>query len=536
MSNEYEAQASVNAWNLLDRAKQVEFPQNNPEIIEIWGYTGQLSYVAGDEVKLHVHTTAKTFSIEVYRDGPEPLTVFQQDDVKGVMQQTPDNAYEVGCNWSEVSRFRIGEDWRSGTYIVLFKTVDKVGQPFEREAFFVLRNTSQSKNNIVFVLTTGTYMAYSDWGGANAYRGLKNGVMTDEMSPRLSMNRPWARGFARLPVGAPRYSEFQAPREPRSINRYPWLEFAFAYEYSRHYVDAGWAYYDRHFAHWLEREGYDIDYCTLHDLHADGSLLDNYKMMFIGGHDEYWSWQMRDAVDNFVEQGGKLARFGGNYLWQVRMEDNNRTQVCYKLPADDPLFETDQKYLTSSLWDIKQINRPGADSVGLTGISGVYSRMPGACPRASGGITIYRPEHWAFAGTDLYYGDVIGAAPASIVSFEVDGANYTFDDGLPYPTGKDGVSKELEILALAPTAGFYEEKRGDSPVNAAFEEVEVLLNNIEFATDPGSPHRGNAAIGVVTKGKGEIFTAGCSEWVSGLIKKDPIVERITRNVINRYTA
>jgi hypothetical protein len=36
------------------------------------------------------------------------------------------------------------------------------------------------------------------------------------------------------------------------------------------------------------------------------------------------------------------------------------------------------------------------------------------------------------------------------------------------------------------------------------------------------------------RGKGEVFCAGTCEWVNGLIEKDFYVERITRNVLNRF--
>jgi hypothetical protein len=36
------------------------------------------------------------------------------------------------------------------------------------------------------------------------------------------------------------------------------------------------------------------------------------------------------------------------------------------------------------------------------------------------------------------------------------------------------------------------------------------------------------------KGKGEVFTAGSCEWVAGLLRADPMVERVTRNVLDRY--
>ena len=36
------------------------------------------------------------------------------------------------------------------------------------------------------------------------------------------------------------------------------------------------------------------------------------------------------------------------------------------------------------------------------------------------------------------------------------------------------------------------------------------------------------------KGRGEVFHAGTTEWVAGLLRRDPAVERVTRNVLDRF--
>lgn len=38
------------------------------------------------------------------------------------------------------------------------------------------------------------------------------------------------------------------------------------------------------------------------------------------------------------------------------------------------------------------------------------------------------------------------------------------------------------------------------------------------------------------KGKGEVFHVGSTEWIAGLIKEDAMVERVTRNILDRYLA
>ncbi|MBT7873600.1 MAG: hypothetical protein HN758_04150, partial [Verrucomicrobia bacterium] len=45
---------------------------------------------------------------------------------------------------------------------------------------------------------------------------------------------------------------------------------------------------------------------------------------------------------------------------------------------------------------------------------------------------------------------------------------------------------------------------------------------------------GNAVLGIYTRG-GTVFTCGSTDWSHGLSGKDPIVEQITRNVLNRLS-
>ena len=55
---------------------------------------------------------------------------------------------------------------------------------------------------------------------------------------------------------------------------------------------------------WAEQQGYRLDLASLHDLHFRPEILEAYKCVVFVGHDEYWTWEMRDAVDRYVEAGG----------------------------------------------------------------------------------------------------------------------------------------------------------------------------------------------------------------------------------------
>ena len=87
--------------------------------------------------------------------------------------------------------------------------------------------------------------------------------------------------------------------------------------------------------------------------------------------------------------------------------------------AEDPVRNTDHKHLITTAWEDTAVGRPGALTFGLNGSCGIYAGWGACVPRGSGGFTVYRPEHWAFEGTDLYYGDQLGAE-AKVFGYAVD--------------------------------------------------------------------------------------------------------------------
>lgn len=405
------------------------------------------------------------------------------------------------------------------------------------EHHLIIVRAGAQKAQMLLLCATSTWVAYNCWGGANAHDG-KPGADGQQFSPILTTQRPWTRGFCRLPEGAPRAVPHMAPL-PGDIVRYPYMEWAYSYGYSRKYASAGWASYERHFTRWAEAEGFDHDVATLHDLDADMDLLQDYKCVVIVGHDEYWSRNMRLAMDNWIETGGKLARFAGNFLWQVRLEDAGRKQVCYKHNARDmdPVQGTDKQNMLTTAWEASDLNWPGVQTVGVNGARGVSAGMGYCVGQGSGGFTIYRPEHWVFDQTYLGYGDVLGSA-SRIYGSEVDGLDLVIEEGLPYTTGEDGAAEEITILGLGfgrtfeADHGIWGESLLVGDAQVAW-RAETLFGVVTDDTmDRAS--RGNGVIIHWPRKRGEVFTAATSEWVMGLKRRDPQVEQVTRNVLRRF--
>lgn len=513
-----------------------ECPLEDPDYLEVWCYTDRLSYCPGEEVHLHASSTAETFSVTITRDGAPPATVHQEGGLRAPCTALPPDFIERGCRWPVVWTWTVPESSLSGFYLIRVSAENAAGVKREHEhGFFVLADGRNVRGDALLIAATSTWIAYNDWGGANGYQGEKvpEGY---HFAPRLTIHRPFARGLIWTPEGAPRKPhEFEVA--PHAVPRYPPIEWAYARGFSKWYANAGWATYERHFAIWAETNGYKLDYACQHDLHFQPNILKNYRCVILIGHDEYWTWEMREAIDAFVAGGGNVARFAGNLLWQIRLEDGGATQVCYKELAGtkDPLCGITPRR-TTSIWSDPAVGWPGAQTFGLNAEYGGYAHVGSLTPRSSGGFTVYRPEHWAFLNTDLYYGDIFGAE-ARILGYEVDGLDYTFKNGRPYPTFADGAPETVEILAmgLASTTETMRGRRGEASYYgdsaATFATIRYGSAEGEFL---GAGSHGAGMIACFTRGAGTVFHAGSCEWVNGLKRREFFTETITRNVLNRF--
>lgn len=511
-------------------------PARDPQVLEIWGYTPRMTYEPGDEVVLHVSTTAATWSFEVGRDGVQYEPLLRMVDLPGRHHDTPADCSVAGCGWPESTRFAVPDSWRPGGYLITL-VAERNGDRIEEHHLIVIRRARHlPPAPYVLICATGTWVAYNCWGGSNHYEGIA-GSERSAFSPVLSTRRPWTRGFCKLPAGAPRTLPEQPPR-PGEMTRYPYMEWAYAYGYSKKYASTGWASYERHFARWAEAEGYDLDFATLHDVDGDVELLNRYRCAIFVGHDEYWSARMRDAVDSFVNAGGRVARFAGNFLWQTRIEDQGQTQICYKYMANrDPMATSRTPQLATTAWELAPVNRPGALTFGVNALQGVYAGLGRCVGNGSGGFTIYRPGHWAFRGTGLGYGDQLGAA-SRIFGYEVDGLDFRIENGLPYPTGADGAALEITILAIGLATNIETDTKAwgetlyigvsDAAFKAQAQFGKVTPETLDACV------RGNGMIVHWHKERGEIFTAAACEWIMGLTRGDAQVIAVTRNVLDRF--
>jgi hypothetical protein len=483
--------------------------------VTLHAYCWPPSAAKGQHVTLQVSTDSPRFDVEVAREGAERRVVWRRDGIRGELHGTPPDASSNGCRWPAAHEILVG-DWASAYYSVTVMTGDE-----RADAFLVVRPDPADPAPAILVLSTTTWHAYNDWGGPSLYTG----------GTRVSFERPFANGFLVKPEPFGRMMQRETDREAMGFRNW-----ARPLGISDWCGGAGWFTYERTFTRWAEANGYRLDVATSQDLEAHPEVLDGHRLFLSIGHDEYWSWGTRDALDTFVANGGNAAILSGNTcFWQVRFDPDRRGMTCFKYRADhDPVLGTDEERLLTGCWSDRRIGRPETSTIGLTFSRGGYAHY--GLGATTGAYHVHRPGHWAFEGTGLEVGARFGGDDV-IVAYECDGcALETGAAGHPVPTHADGAPDGLEILATAPAHLWAHDEQ---PTRYAAEpgDLETVTQAVFGDTSPehlAEIGDGHAVLATFSRpGGGTVVNAGVTDWVLGL--GDPVVERITRNVLDRLS-
>lgn len=509
-----------------------------------WFYPDRLSVVAGESVAIHASAAATPCTLVIRRVGAQTDEVARFEDIAVALHDTPKDADANGCGWPVAFRFAVAAQWRSGYYDL--ELIDARGHSSHH--FVCKKSEGGTGNDGVIVLSTNTYAAYNYWGGANSYAQVED-LLAGRVSAaestrgalgRLSRLRPYPQNLIAPAEGVPRlvnYTHRDLGERP-SPGDVAWSRQQRSSPYD------GSACFMRKWEHlfiaWAERAGYELDYLTDHDFVDDAPLLAPYSTALFVGHSEYWSGYQRAEVDRFVDAGGNLAIFSGNTCyWKVRWEDDGDTLIAHKWHGEsaDPLFASPQTRKDAThLWSHPAFEAPEAALLGLSFLYGGYHRLCMCASRGAGAYTIYDDQHWALAGTDLYYGDQLGV-DVPLLGYENDGCPIRFNaQGLPAADGGAGVPQNLQIIGMAP-ATLAESDRSPFPPMIPPERPETLAQFAYGADDAAAMERlmrGHAVMASFKRGHGEVFNVGTTEWAHGLAAEDPFVARITQNVLARF--
>jgi hypothetical protein len=356
----------------------------------IEGYASLTSVNRGGRIKFFVNTTAPTFTVDIFRmgaygglGGRRMMNTVTLAGRKQVIPPPDSTTGLVECNWLDPYVLDIPNsadptDWMSGIYLV--KLTESIGRK-QQYIIFAVRDDGRL-SDLIMAQTVNTYQAYNRWGGKSLYGTLANPSDTANKAVKVSFDRPYY---------------FDPGQGASSF---------FSWEFGM--------------VQFLEAEGYDVTYATNVDVDEDPTLLASHKAFLSVGHDEYWSWAMRDHVERARDAGISLGFFSGNTsYWQVRYENsvvNNlpaRTLVSYKSAwAQDPITPD---YLKTNEFRNPPVNRPEDAMIGVMYVT-----------QARPALTIEDASHWVFTGTGLKNGDrVLNADGTPFLGYEVDSMNVT---------------------------------------------------------------------------------------------------------------
>lgn len=374
---------------------------------EVEGYMSRTSVQRGEAIMLYHNINATPtikgqppmVQIEVFRSGwyggLGGRKVFGPVQVPGIVQTRTEPGEDgiIVCKWKNPFVLQTQKDWTTGVYLIKLTNLMNPEAMMQSYAIFVVRDDERPAD-IMFQLPTNTYQAYNVWGGKNLYRC--NLDKNCQKAAKVSFDRPYAgpdNTSAAFGTGAAEYL----------VNVQP-IDYPIP-------TAASWNY---NMVRWLERNHLDVSYITNSDVHTRLPKLQKPKLFLTQGHDEYWTWTMRDHITAWRDAGVDLTFLGSNTAyWQIRYEDVDqasngeepRTIVCYRRAKADP---DKSKYRTVKFRQV----RPEAL------LMGVEYFFPLGDPYDAD-LIVSNHTHWIYRDTGLNKGDKI----PGMLGYEVDVIN-----------------------------------------------------------------------------------------------------------------
>lgn len=449
-----------------------------------------------------------TRAVTGYRWNGEFLNHKESPDHYGAIHFHEDDLGSAG--WSPDFSIHIPEDLRSGLYAVRCAT----GAIVDRIPFAVLPAGSTGTARAVLVLPLYTYLAYANTQAALDDDFMESGLISREpirtRDQELIGEHPeWGRSlYDKHSDGTGIiYSSLHRPIVDLRPDHLNWVTGG----------PRGLSA-DLCLVYWLERNDFDVDVITDHELDRDGiDAISSYKTVLTGSHPEYYTGAMRGALDEYVDIGGNLMYLGGNgFYWvtSTHPANPNMIEVRRGMSGTRPWTSAPGEVYHSTtgepggLWRHRGLGPNDLVGVGFAAQgwdsrAGYYRRSPAS----------YEPEYdWIFAGVD---GEVIGD-----FGLVMDGAAGDEIDRYDATLGGE------DAVVLATSEGH------SSSYCVALED----LHEVSPSAVRTDARRVRSDIVYYRKGRGTVFSVGSMCWVPAL----PIngcknnVSSVTKNVLLKF--
>ncbi|MGH6879943.1 MAG: N,N-dimethylformamidase beta subunit family domain-containing protein [Hypericibacter sp.] len=311
----------------------------------------------------------------------------------GAIHFHENDLYDAG--WQKDFDLTLPADLPSGIYAMRLTA----GEEIERIPFFVRAkpDAGKGKPRALFLVPTCSYMAYinerQSFDGALGEQGAGHASGLGPEDLFLNQHREYAYSFYDTHEDGSGVSISSRLRP--TLNVRP--------GHSTSWVGPGgtgpWQFAaDLDILGWLETQGFEYDIATDEDLHRDGlNLLSRYPVVLTGSHPEYHSTQMLDALQGYLQRGGRLMYLGANgFYWRIAFHPELPGVIELRRTEDgvrDWQAEPGEYVMSFSgeyggLW--RRIGRPPQMLAGVGfvaqgfDVSSYYRRRPGSFdPRAA---------------------------------------------------------------------------------------------------------------------------------------------------------
>jgi hypothetical protein len=456
------------------------------------GYVWPRAVRAGERSEFRVHAV-EPYRLSLWRYGRSKefirlLGWFDEHGPRAVMQITPDGDYtQSGVEWNRRgygsphhTQFVIGPE-RTGLYYLHAK--DEAGRSF---TFPWVVAPARPTAAIAVLASTNTWCAYNNFGGRSNYINAAGLPPAPIVNARLDLSRYASAGaFGEWSPPDEAYPplSFERPEPGNHVPEHVEVTDPIAGRLACGMAPAEWRLLG-----WLEREGYDYDFYSEHQLHKGVLDLDAYRVLILSVHPEYWSRQMYERVKAWVhERGGRLIYLGGNGLnCEVEFVDDAALRFKTHLPVvsgELGWYDERGRFIES------RFHRTVESEANLTGVVTTDSGIMTAAP-----YRVVEPDHWVFAGTGLAEGNLFGT------------------ESLHERVHGGASGHETDKMSPSSPAGTVLLAKGVNPDDGGAEMVCYELAN-----------------------GGAVFSVGSITWPACLLVDD-CVSRITNNVLARFLA
>ena len=448
----------------------------------LMGYMWPKCVKSGERSEFRVHSHEE-YKLELWRYGWTkqlviPIGWYDEHGPRATAQITPDGDYtQAGVQWNKFGytsphhKQHVQAPAQSGLYYLHAKTHSGLFFSFP----WVVA-PKEPAAEVAVLASDINWNCYNNFGGRSNYIHPNHIPPTPTINARLELKR--YTDPEHLNYDAEEYLPLSFDR-PEPINHVPedvQVTDPIEGRSPNHIAPAEWRLLG-----WLEREGFAYDLWSETQFHSGSLILDNYKVLVLGPHPEYWSAKMYYELKDWVfNRGGRLMYLGGNGLnCEVEFLDNTTIVVQNGMRR----VQREEGY--ESRFHMRHESEANLLGVVFTD-SGIMTAAP---------YRVVNVDHWAFERTGLRSGDLFGGEslhmriPGGASGHETDKISPQFSPG------------NLRLLA-----------KGTNPDNGGAEMV---------VHEPA--------------GGGAVFSTGSITYVSSLLVSEP-VSTITANVLRRFLA